>query len=132
MSDLRSNTPSASGYATFVGTIPTNVEHPPHGSTHPFVAAVPAHDAPRPQAPSAARPQTDPPSPRPTSAERTYGNARRRNPAASVTVDRPRERRSVPNSSSSRSTRFTVAREVPARLASSSWVSGTVTSSPSP
>src|SRR6185503_10160189 len=82
MSDLRSNTPSVSGCSTFVGTIPTNVEHPPRGPDRPtLVAALPADDAPRPQrterrtpppfpatthrdrnAPSATHPPTHPPS----------------------------------------------------------------------
>ena len=125
--------------------VPTNVEHPaahPPPSSPPFPRPTHQgrkHRAPHPPGPTpfaAAVPA--PQRTKAASAERrgnasaAYGNARRRNPAASVTVDRPRERRSVPNSSSSRSTRFTVAREVPARLASSSCVSGTVTSSPSP
>ena len=72
----------------------------------------------------ASHPRTDarraPPVPRPGPGQR----ARRATASGSTTVIRPRLRAMVPDSTSRRRTRFTVARVVPARPARSSWVRG--------
>ena len=66
-----------------------------------------------------------------TSTQPPAGSARRSSSSRSSTAVRPRRSSTDPRRSASRSTRFTVARDVPASSAISSWVSGTTTS-PSP